>query len=154
MYRVSLHCNLLLFVMPATCCVFLMNYTKNTNDLRATNSFLHSHQIKFAAIRAYNKFRTILWPRKEAPWVAQVTYGLSHMATTVFPCNQLWPMSTVPQHLFLVKAAIQSPQGHTTSTRPGVGGGGGNTEVCLRGEHKCSGQIRRALTYGTCVSCR
>jgi len=74
MYRVSLHCNLLLlFVMPATCCgLFLINDTNNINDFHSTN-FLHSHQIKFAAIGAYNEFRTTLWPRKGAPWVVQVT---------------------------------------------------------------------------------
>jgi hypothetical protein len=28
------------------------------------------------------------------------------MAFAVFPCNQLWPLSTDPKHLFLVKALI------------------------------------------------
>jgi hypothetical protein len=127
--------------------LFLINCTQNTNDLHSTNSFLHSHQIKFAAIRAYNEFGTILWPRNAAPWVVQVIEGLSHMAKAVTPCNQLWPKTLV-----LSDGRDSITPGNTTSTRPGVGGG--NTEVCMRGEHNCSRQIRRALTYGKCLSCR
>jgi len=34
------------------------------------------------------------------------------MATAVFHCNYLWPMSTDPKHLFLAKAVIPSLQEH------------------------------------------
>jgi len=56
-----------------------------------------------------------------------------------------------PKTLVLSEGRDSITLRNTTSIRPDVPGVCGNTEVCLRGEHNCSRQIRRALTYGTCV---
>jgi len=133
--------------------LFLINYTENNNDLHSINSFLHSHQIKFAAIRSYNDFGTILWPRKEAPWMVQVP------KLRAFPhgycCITLQPALAYvnwPKTLVLIEGRDSNTPGNT-STRPCLCVcGGGSTEVCLSGNS--SRQIKRALTYGARVSCQ
>ena len=118
--------------------LYIINYTENNNDLHSTNSFLHSHQIKFAAIRAYNEFGTILWPRKEAPWVLQVP------KLRAFPyaycCIPLQPaLAYVNWHktLVLIEGRDSNTPGNT-STRTGV-------SVCVGGSWK-SGSM---LEWGT-----